>query len=400
MGVLDFFKFQRSPTFSEVDERETNELSKNIALKNAALAKVANYVGRGISKASFRIKGTLTDNHKLWLYRLNVAPNPNQSASSFFSEIGKLLISEGEALVVVIDGFLYLAESYSKEKSDLKGNVYRVVTVQGNTVDKAFKSDEVILLQNENDSLKVFTEQLWSDYGELLGRIINRQKTANQIRFTMGLPKDRLREKAQELADGGAQKKSPQQKFFERVVNRIKTDSVVAIPVNEGTSYNEFSNRYSSKASFVDDIKQIKNQYIDEVAEMVGIPTALIHGETADNQKNHEQVIETVFEPIIRKIIDGLHRAIFTEEEYLAGYYVKAIGLHKRDLFDIATSGDKLIAAGIAVADEIREEIGLAPLPDGAGQKLYITKNYEEYGEKGVIHESTQTKEIDPEEGN
>ncbi|HEM6230254.1 TPA: phage portal protein [Streptococcus suis] len=158
---------------------------------------------------------------------------------------------------------------------------------------------------------------------------------------------------------------------------------VGSIPLNKDGAYNEYSNRYSSKASFVDDIKQVKNQYIDDVCEMVGIPPALIHGELADNQKNHEQMIEVVIEPIIRKLIDGLQVAIFSEEQYAEGSYIKATGLLRRDLFDIAASGDKLIAAGLAMADEIREEIGLGPLPNGLGQRLYITKNYLELREEG-----------------
>nr|WP_244227739.1 phage portal protein [Streptococcus suis] len=384
VGLLDVFTFKKSASFDESlgDDGEIKEISQNIALKSAALSKVANYVGRSLSKAKFVLKGVDTSNYSDWLYLLNVRPNPNQSASEFLSEIGKKLIKDGEVLLVVVDRKLYVAESYSTEETSLKGNRYRVSTIQGMTVDDVFEHDKVIFIENENDSLATFTEQLWADYGELLGRLINRQKTANQIRFTLGLPKDQVREKAQELADGKG-KQNVQQKFFQRVVERIKKDSVVAIPLNKDGAYNEYSNCYSSKASFVDDIKQVKNQYIDDVCEMVGIPPALIHGELADNQKNHEQMIEVVIEPIIRKLIDGLQVAIFSEGQYAEGNYIKATGLLRRDLFDIAASGDKLIAAGLAMADEIREEIGLSPLPNGLGQRLYITKNYLELREEG-----------------
>ncbi|MFX3806073.1 phage portal protein, partial [Streptococcus suis] len=68
---------------------------------------------------------------------------------------------------------------------------------------------------------------------------------------------------------------------------------------------------------------------------------------------------------------------------YAEGSYIKATGLLRRDVFDIAASGDKLIAAGLAMADEIREELGLGPLPNGLGQRLYLTKNYLELREEG-----------------
>ena len=387
MGILDVFKFSKAETFVDMNELSTREkeISKNLALKSAALSKNANYVGRGLSKARFLVKGPNGDKFKDWLYLLNVRPNPNQTASIFLAEVGKGLITDGEILLVVKDGNLFIADSFTVEEKSLKGNRYRVGNIQGNTVDEIFESDDVIYLKNENDSLQQFSEQLWADYGELLGRLINRQKTANQIRFTLNLPKDRIRERAQEAADGGKNQKTPQQKFYERVIEKIKNDPVVAVPLQDASSYQEYSNRYSSKASFVEDIREMKNQYLDEIAEMIGLPPALLHGVVADNQKNYEQAVEVVFEPLIRKLIDGLHQAVFTEQEYAGGNYIKVVGLHKRDLFDVASSGDKLIAAGLANSDEIREEMGLGPLPNGMGQKYYITKNYQQLTEKGVV---------------
>ncbi|HEL2279041.1 TPA: phage portal protein [Streptococcus suis] len=397
MGILDAFKFKfnKSPTLSDSFENDSyaNELSKNLALKASALNKVSNYIARSFSKAKFVIKGELDSNKKSWLFCLNVQPNPNQSSSVFLGEIAKKLIADGEVLIVSYQESLYIADSFSKKEARLTGNVYSVDSLQGITIDKAFASDDVIYLQSENENLNKYSEQLWADYGELLGRLINRQKTANQIRFTLGLPKDRVREKAQEGADGGAKDESRNQRFFERVVERIKNDSVVPIPLNKDGTYNEFSNRYSSKASFVEDIKQVKNQYVDELCEILGIPSALIHGELADNQKNHEQLIEVVIEPMMRKLLDGLQVAIFTQEEYLDGQTIKATGLMRKDLFDIASSGDKLIAAGLAMADEIREEIGLGPLPNGLGQRLYITKNYLELREEGGTKDENSTNQ-------
>lgn len=392
MGILGLFGFKKAATFDSEDVKIA-EISKNVSLRDGALQKNAHYVARGVSKAKFVLKGPQSKEMSHWLYMLNVSPNPNQTASKFLAEIAKTLIVEGSVLIVVKNKQLYIVDSYTKSEARLEGHLYHVTQIQGITVDETFKSEDVIFLENENEGLKKFTEELWKDYGELLGRLINRQKTANQIRFTLTLPKDRLRERAQELADGvvigksgdgkAKPEKSTGQRFLDRLVGRIKQDPVVPIPVNKDSSYQEYSNRYSSKASFVDDIKQTKYQFTDEVAEMLGLPTALIHGETADNQKNLEQAIEVVFEPLVQKIVDGFQKAIFSEADYLAGNYLKATGLHKRDLFDVATPADKLIAAGIATADEIREEIGLLPLPNGLGQKLYITKNYEALGEKG-----------------
>ena len=108
--------------------------------------------------------------------------------------------------------------------------------------------------------------------------------------------------------------------------------------------------------------------------------------------KNYEMAVEMVFEPILQKFLDGLQRAIFTEEQYKSGNRIKFTGLHRYNLFDVATSGDKLIAAGLAMADEIREEIGLEPLPNGLGQRLYITKNYLEMRVEGGTKDNEENR--------
>lgn len=401
MSFLDYFKFQRSPTFSDTDDGVTSELSKNISLKYGALHKVSNYVGRGVSKAKFVLKGPDAQRLSYWLYKLNVEPNPNQTASQFLGEIGKAMIEDGEVMIVAYKGNLYVADSYSKEEESLEGNKYHVTSIQGMTFDEVFESDDVILLKNENDSLNNYLEKLWADYGELLGRVINRQKTANQIRFTFTQPKNKIREMAQEAADG-ERKESNQQRFFNRVVKKIKTDSVVGIPLGDKGSYAEFSSKGTGtgRVTFIDDIDGLLTQYVDDVCQVVGLSPALLHGELADNQKNYEMAIEAVFEPILRKFIDGLQRAIFSEEEYQRGNRVKVTGLHQYNLFDVATSGDKLIAAGLAMADEIREEIGLEPLPNGLGQRLYITKNYLEMRVEGGTkeHEGNRNQGSDNDE--
>lgn len=401
MSFLDYFKFQRSPTFSDTDDGVTSELSKNISLKYGALHKVSNYVGRGVSKAKFVLKGPDAQRLSYWLYKLNVEPNPNQTASQFLGEIGKAMIEDGEVMIVAYKGNLYVADSYSKEEESLEGNKYHVTSIQGMTFDGVFESDDVILLKNENDSLNNYLEKLWADYGELLGRVINRQKTANQIRFTFTQPKNKIREMAQEAADG-ERKESNQQRFFNRVVKKIKTDSVVGIPLGDKGSYAEFSSKGTGtgRVTFIDDIDGLLTQYVDDVCQVVGLSPALLHGELADNQKNYEMAIEAVFEPILRKFIDGLQRAIFSEEEYQRGNRVKVTGLHQYNLFDVATSGDKLIAAGLAMADEIREEIGLEPLPNGLGQRLYITKNYLEMRVEGGTkeHEGNRNQGSDNDE--
>lgn len=381
MGLLDIFSIKKSATYdgmSDDDDRESS--SQHLAFKFSALDKCVNYVARTISKSQFLIKSEKSS-YEDWFYWLNVRPNPNQSAPEFWKQLIQNLIKEGEALIFREGQGLYVAENFSKEEKNLKGDIFKVSRVQGQSFEKLIKAKDVIYLTYENDGLDNHISQLWEDYGILIGRLINSQKVANQIRFTFDLPMDKIRERQQEMSNGKTE--HSQGDFFKRLVRRMKNDPVVPIPIKKDAKYEEFKGQGSTKVSFVDDIDKIKKQYVADVAEIIGIAPSLIHGEVADNSTNYRQFIEQVIEPLVSQICRGLEYAIFEKSDYINGDRVKVTGLKNYDLFDVSSSADKLIADGIVNADEIREELGLPPIPDGKGQIYYMTKNYEELGKKG-----------------
>ncbi|WP_277295655.1 phage portal protein [Streptococcus hyointestinalis] len=383
LGLLsNLFSFKKSATFEDVDEKGSQNFeSKNIALKEAALNKCVNYVARTVSKARFNIKveNERSSEQDQWWYWLNVRPNVNQTASYFWQEVIKLLLTDGEVLLFVDNSQLYYADSFSR-KQDLASDIYTVSRVQSQSYDKEFLADDVVYLRSDNDSLRTYTEQLWKDYGDLLGRALNNQRTVNQLRFTIDMSKDRVRSLAQETADG--EQANAKKNFLQRVSQRIREDEVVGIPISERSNYQEYTGRNGSK-TYVNDIKSLRNQYIDEVAELLGIPTALIHGEMADNQKNYEQYLRVAVDPLVNKLVDGLSVAIFDQKESIAGASIKVTGIRNYNIFTISTQVDKLISSSFANVDELREEVGLEPLPDGLGQRYYMTKNYQETHTKG-----------------
>ncbi|HEQ9666880.1 TPA: phage portal protein [Streptococcus pyogenes] len=395
MAILDFFSFKKSGTLSDDDSGSTtSEKLINVVLKEDALYKCVNYLARIISKSTFRLKTPekLTENQKDWLYWINTKANPNQSASQFWVEVIQKLLVDGETLIFVIPGKgIYVADSFTQDKK-ISGSQFKVSRVQGQTYEKTFTFDQVIYLKNDNSDLMSKVESLWEEYGELLGHVINNQKIANQIRFTMIPPKDKVRERAQENSDGGRQSKSDKD-FFKRTVEKIRTESVVGIPVTANTNYEEYGSKNTGAVkSYVDDIKKLKDQYMAEFAEMLGIPISLLHGDIADNQKNYELLLEGPIESLITNIVDGLEYAIFDKSETLQGSFIKVTGLKNYDLFSISNQADKLISSGFVFIDEVREEIGLPELPDGLGKVLYMTKNYESVLERGgEVDEEVET---------
>lgn len=69
---------------------------------------------------------------------------------------------------------------------------------------------------------------------------------------------------------------------------------------------------------------------------------------------------------------------IITIQEYGKGERIKVSNVLQKDVLDYATQIDKAVSSGTFLRDEIRETLDYAPLPDGEGQKLIMTKNYQE----------------------
>lgn len=54
--------------------------------------------------------------------------------------------------------------------------------------------------------------------------------------------------------------------------------------------------------------------------------------------------------------------------------YIEAVGLDQPNILELSEKVDKLASSGVVKINEVREAMGLEPLPDG--NRVIITKNY------------------------
>ena len=67
---------------------------------------------------------------KSMFYLLNVRPNRNQTATEFWSKvIDKYYSIDGEALIVIVGNYLYVADSYSKSNDIINSQRYTNVQI-------------------------------------------------------------------------------------------------------------------------------------------------------------------------------------------------------------------------------------------------------------------------------
>ena len=125
----------------------------------------------------------------------------------------------------------------------------------------------------------------------------------------------------------------------------------------------------------MDSIMKLRKTTLDDVAKLIGIPPALIHGETADIKENMNAYKLFCLNPLIKKIEDELNNKWIEQSEYVNGGRIEVISINKAEPLSNSEQADKLISSGAFTRNEVREMFGYEPI-DGLDEFL-VTKNYD-----------------------
>jgi len=359
-----------------------------IGMKNVALESCVTYLARLVSKGKFVFKNDNSIMESDYDYALNVRPNPNQTATEFkVSMIKKLL--NGELLVIKDEDKFFVADNFITKHS-LNGNTYTNVTINfsRDSVLSApnsgpFKQDyferiftqgvDCFHLNNDNIGINKYVDSLWDDYGRLFGKLITNQLRVGQLRAKVSIPVNSKLEEAEQ--------KKVQREFATTLSNSLLNDPIVFIPDN-GKSNSAYDEITASKSATIQnqitDFGALKKIFISEVATLLGIPPALVLGETANNSENLELAIESAAIPLGNKLSEGFASLLIKESGYTVGKTIQMTGFKTINILDRADAIDKVGSSGVVKINEVREAAGLPAMADG--DKVIMTKNYEEKG--------------------
>lgn len=373
MGLLNLFKREVPEVGFEFEDLE--RMFGNLQLKSLAIDKSAEFIARIFAKSAFKYQENGKAKPSDWDYLLNVRPNKNESASDFWQKVVYRLITKNEVLIfLTTDDQLLVADSYTRTKYAVYDDVFEYVTCRGFTFEKRFRMSEVIFLQYNNNRLQDYISDLFADYEKLHTRLVEALARNNQIRGTLktknnGSFDKQMRDKLQSYADG--------------LFKSFSTKTIAIVPAQDGMEYSEHTNTTGTSNISVDELKKLRRQFDDEVADILGIPTALIHGDMANLGNSQKMFNSYCYQSLVKKMSDGLNFALVSRREYEHNNLFVIIGEGQRDKFALAGSIDKLISSGAMTRNEVRSELGLESVP--GGDKFLITKNYQlgEQLEKG-----------------
>ncbi|WP_273128963.1 phage portal protein [Bacillus weihaiensis] len=371
MGILDSVFKRNSELEWMFDLDLTYETSHRAYLKKMALETCINFIGRTISQSDFRFiengKRQLND----WHYIFNVRPNTDQSAADFWQDFTYKLIDENEVLVILTDSNdLLIADSFSRNEFAVYPDTFSNVTVKGYSFQRTYLMDEVIYLTYNNEKLSKFTDGMFDDYATLFSRMIEIALRNYQIRGMVGI------DSTQQLTK---ENRTKLQGFIDKLFNSFKSNSIALVPKLKGFDYDEVSGG-ENKGQPIDELTKLKKSTIDDVANILGIPKALIHGELAEYETAIKSYVKFCVSPLIKKIEDELNAKLIEKKNYLNGSKVEVKGITEMNPIEVADAVDKLIGSMAYTPNEVRVKLGDEPSLDPRLDEHYFTKNYQPVG--------------------
>lgn len=374
MSLFDVFKLsvkKEEPSDWLPDFVAGDELATRSYLKIMAKNTVIDFVSRTMSTLEIKFKSTGMEELD---YILNVRPNSDMSASTFWQTFFFRLLDENEVLVILKDDQLLIADDYTREQKTTTDDCFSNVYVKEKVFTEKFYMSDVIYLKYNSKELDSFTKGLFNDYSELFGRILEISMRNNQIRGSVSI--EATGAMNEEKGKDGKTRSERLQEYVNKIYHAFSTKAVAIVPKVKGFDYEEYTNKRGSSNQSLEELNKMKSSLIDDVANAIGVPTALIYGEKSELDSNIKAFRKLCIIPLMKKLQDELTAKVLTRQEYKNGERIKVTKVLPVSILENATQIDKIVSSGTFLRDEVREETDYDSLPDGEGKKLIMTKNY------------------------
>lgn len=355
-----------------------DQLALSIYADKLAIQKIAQTVAKCELVTFEKNVRTKKDEWYLW----NVEPNANQNGAQFKYKLVEKLLKDGKALVVEVNGNLYIADNYNYHNEyAIREHYFDNVQVNDLTFSGTFPMSQVIFLQYDNQEINKWLQLLLAQYDKLLTISMSKYRRSGGRKGFMRLGAAR---------EGNEEKNN---KIEDNLSNRLKRfyDSENAILVlNKGMEYTPDNSEGSKRtASEVNDIKAVSHEIFSRVAQARSIPMAVLLGENNDTSAAHDVFFEEAIKPILELISTEIQRKRFGKDMVINGTYAKfdMSGAKYINVLKEASNIDKLLACGMYSIDQLLDKVDDPPINTKWSTSHFITKNYQlittAYSEKG-----------------
>lgn len=348
------------------------EIQVEAVYKKLAIETCIDLIAKALSRCEFKTfnEGKTFRGNNHYLY--NIEPNQNQNASEFWYNAFYKYLYDGEALIVMIDGKLLLADSFNVTEYALYPNKYTNVIVKDYPFNTPFYETDVLHFKLNDNNIRRVIDSLYQSYGKLLGATMNSFKRKNNKRWfatsNFLKPEDDATQKEMD-AMITAQLKDWFDPDKEAVVFEKQKDY-------EMEDASDAKNGVKADSS---DIRSMIDDIINFVAMGFHVPRTLLKGDIAEIEANIDSFIMFALNPVAETFADEINRKVYKRDNYIKRSYMQIdTSLIKLiDLTELANSLDKLFAIGGVTVNEVLEALGKNPISEKWADERWITKNYQ-----------------------
>lgn len=376
----------RKKTDENVNLLEVITASLNkLQLASLAEEKAVNMIANAIAKSEIVLSTGKERDRGLDYYRLNVAPNDNQTGTDFWYQVARKLLKTGDCVIVQLQsGKYYMTENYRADDKVTMPKRYENITITDGIdtypLGRGFNSDEVIHLRYGNPQLRLFRELVLRSYNDAVNAL-------NQMVTVTGTPKLKYKVAAnmsfRTKDENGNDVILTIDQVMDKLKKQIEDSEISIIRETEGTAL-EFMD--TKKAIPSNELKNMAHEINDQCAMAYDIPIDVFNGKITEKSDATNEFITYAVQPVAEVITDSLNAKMLRYLEYRNGkrVFVWLARFKHVDVIDSANSLDKLRGIGFNF-DEIREMVGYEALNTEWSQARALTKNYttEGLGEGG-----------------
>ena len=369
MNMTDYFlkAFGKQSEISVKTRLEEN--LTEIFFKELATACAINMIANTIGKCEVRtfVKGKPEKGKEYYLW--NYEPNPNENSSDFMQHFISNLCYDNEALIIELDGRLYVADSFSRQQYDFREDIFSNISIGEMTLLQPYLASEVIYMQLNNIDARRRLEGSYTSYGQTIAKAIRNMLRQNSQKGILNI--DANTSQQQDFA------KKLNELINERFKPFFEAQSAV-LPLQQGYTYTDVTKQGTTETP------ANLNERINYEFEMAGrawrIPKALILGDVSDVEKITKNFLTFAIDPITEKLGKEGTRKRYGAKNFGKGHYmdINTNCIQHIDIFEQATNSDKLLSSGLYCIDELRVKLGDTAIGTDWSQKHYITKNYAE----------------------
>lgn len=299
---------------------------------------------------------------------LNYQPNDNQSATQFWTEFYCKLFYDGEVLVFPYHDQYIIADSFHRENYAIKEQLFHSITRGDFIYNRSFLMSEVIYVKEQNEAARVLRAGLLSRINALAANAADSIEKSGGEKVFLNVPMN---------ASGN---KDFEKNYTDLMNNRFKSffsNKNAVLPLTNGMQ--AAFHKTEGEADGVDNIKKLLNSALTQAALAHGLSPALLTGEVAGIKEALDWTLTVGIDPPANAVSEELSNKLWGREEIYKGNFIVAdtSNIKHIDIFDIASSADKLISSGFSNVDEVRSAAGLQRTGEDWAQKHYLTKNYQ-----------------------